>query len=149
LLWYAGGVRADSRWSSASRDAGVVAKNVTARTPPETARTKTAPRQGCQAFLDSSHLILHPCRDASFAVIRSGGFRAASFFAMTPSGPEALDHRLFSSTPPAKAGAPRFRSQSSSAPRRPSPGGRGCPVRTFTCTPIAPVLMVSPIVATD
>jgi hypothetical protein len=29
-------------------------KNVAARTPPETAQTKTAPRQGCEAFLDSS-----------------------------------------------------------------------------------------------
>ena len=37
---------------------------------------------------------LHPCRDASVAVIRTGGFRAASCSAMTAVGPEALDHRL-------------------------------------------------------
>ena len=43
-------------------------------------------------------MILHPCRDAFVGVIRSGGFRAASFFAVTPVGPEALDHRLFSRT---------------------------------------------------
>jgi hypothetical protein len=29
-----------------------------------------------------------------FAVIRSGGVRAATFSAMTPVAPEALDHRL-------------------------------------------------------
>ena len=36
----------------------------------------------------------HPYRGAVFVRAVSGGFRAASFFAMTPVGPEALDHRL-------------------------------------------------------
>ena len=49
-------------------------------------------------FLDMSQLTPHPCRDASVGVIRSGGFRAASFFATTPVAPEALDHRLSSRT---------------------------------------------------
>jgi hypothetical protein len=70
-----------------------------------------------------SRILLHPCRDAFVVVIRSGGFRAAAFFAMTPAAPEALDHRLFSATPPAKAGAARFRSRRYFAPRRTFPLG--------------------------
>jgi hypothetical protein len=58
-------------------------------------RTKNTRRRGARRSSIRRCLIPHPCQDASLALIRSGGVRAATFIAMTPVAPEALDHRLF------------------------------------------------------
>src|SRR5258706_2788065 len=75
-----------------------------------------APRTGAGACLHPfRRTIPHPSGMRLLLCLRSGGVRAASLFVMTPACPEALDHRLMASTPPAKGGVTRFRSQRSSA----------------------------------
>jgi hypothetical protein len=57
-------VEENSRWSSASGDAGVFAKNVAARKPPENRAKENRTLKGCEAFLPSIRcMISYPCRE--------------------------------------------------------------------------------------
>src|SRR5258707_1313207 len=80
-----------------------VRRLTTGYSPPRLRRGPAPPR-----FARLPRVEPAPPRGAGGRGHNTGGFRAATFFATTPASREALDHRLFSSTPSAWPGAAAF-----------------------------------------